>query len=59
MKIALSDPIARGIVLDERSENSKIVGYGSCAVGFVPGCAVVVKGAHLTDAGNAVDTLRG
>jgi RHS repeat-associated protein len=59
MKIALSDPIARGFVLDELSENSKLVGYGSCAVGFAPGCAVFVKGAYVTGAVNAVDTLRG
>lgn len=59
MGLALSDPVARGFVLDELSENAKIVGYGSCAVGFASGCAVFTKGAHVVDAINASDTLIG
>ena len=59
MKQALSDPIARGFVLDELSENSRLVGYGSCAVGFGPGCAFFTKAADVVDAANMADTTRG
>ena len=66
MKLALSDPIARGFVLDEISENAKIAGYGTaavgCAVTFAPACAAgayVVFGAKVTDIANLGDTARG
>ena len=58
MKLALSDPIARGFVLDELSENAKIVGYGSCAIGFAPGCGFV-GAAKVMDLANLIDTGRG
>jgi hypothetical protein len=59
MKQAFSDPIARGFVLDEISQNSKIVGYGSCIVGFAPGCSIFVTASKVIDAANAFDTARG
>ena len=59
MKLALADPIARGFVLDELSENSDIVGQGSCAVGFGPGCTIFTTASDLIDIGNGLDTARG
>lgn len=54
MKQALADPIARGFVLDELSENADIVKYGSAAVGFGPGYAffdLVSNAADLVNLG--------
>jgi RHS repeat-associated protein len=59
MKEALSDPVARGFVLDEISENMSIVGVSSCAVGFGPGCAFFSTGSKLVDLVNLADTTRG
>lgn len=66
MKLTLSDPVARGFVLDEISENAKIAGAGTaaggCGVGFVPACfagGTILKAGKVTDLVNAVDTARG
>lgn len=59
MKNALADPIARGLILDEISDNSDYVKYASATVGFTPGYVVfeaVSKGADLI---NSSDTMRG